>query len=294
MAQGEGILLQSGTNELEFVEFRVNEMSCGVNVAKVKEIIRKPEIVHDVVGKPSTIAGMISLRDKVLTVIDLAAVLGMESEAKADKILVLEFNKTTVGVMVSEVSRIYRRSWAEIDPPNAMASGAFVTGLVRMEDRIILMLDFERILAEYFEEGAIKELNGDEMEAAGVEGKKILVVDDSMFIRKQISTTLLGAGYDVETAINGEEAWEYIERSLAGGTFTVDAIITDVEMPKMDGLHLVTLIRGTPALENIPVFVFSSLASEDNIRKWDNLGINRILTKPDMPMLVHIVGEALA
>jgi two-component system chemotaxis response regulator CheV len=292
-----GILLESGTNELEIVEFCIDDgetpMYYGVNVAKVREIIQKPKL-RSIVNAPQSVAGMMTLRDKVLPVIDLGQILGQYPAKAADRIVVLEFNRVVIGVLVNSVSRIYRLSWEQIEAPQKVSGGSYITGLVKMDDRIILILDFERIIAEMYQEGAVKALDANELSAYDGTGKKILVADDSAFIRMQICTSLRGAGYTIEEATNGEEAWNYVESTLADGRFDIDAIITDVEMPQMDGLHLVTLIRGKEALAKLPVYVFSSLASDDNIKKWEKLAINGVLTKPDLPKLVDILGECLA
>jgi two-component system chemotaxis response regulator CheV len=297
MAEKNGILLESGTNELEIVEFCIDDgdtpMYYGVNVAKVREIIHKPKM-RSIVAAPRSVAGMITLRNKVLPVIDLAQILEQYPAKAADRIVVLEFNRVVIGVLVNAVSRIYRLSWEQIEAPQSIAAGSYITGLVKMDDRIILILDFERIIAEMYQEGAVTALDSQQLLAHDGTGKKILVADDSSFIRLQICLSLRGAGYTVEEATNGEEAWNYIDRTLSDGTFDIDAVITDVEMPKMDGLHLVTLIRGKEALTRLPVYVFSSLASDNNIKKWEKLAINGVLTKPDLPKLVNILGECLA
>ena len=299
MAEKNGILLESGTNELEIVEFCIDDgetpMYCGVNVAKVREIIQKPKL-RSVVSAPLSVAGMMTLRDKVLPVIDLGQILGLSSAKSAERIVVLEFNRIVIGVLVNSVSRIYRLSWEQIESPHSISSdsnitGPNITGLVKMDDKIILMLDFERIIAEMYQEGAVKAFNAQDILSHDGSGKKILVVDDSSFIRLQICSSLRGAGYTVEEATNGEEAWHYIDNTFSNGRFDIDAVITDVEMPKMDGLHLVTLIRGKEALSRLPVYVFSSLASDDNIKKWEKLAINGVLTKPDLPKLVSILGN---
>jgi len=297
MADKNGILLESGTNELEIVEFCIDDgetpMYYGVNVAKVREIILKPKLRSIVAAHPS-VAGMITLRNKILPVLDLGQILGQYPAKAADRIVVLEFNRVVIGVLVNSVSRIYRLSWEQIEAPHSVACGSYITGLVKMDDRIILILDFERIIAEMYHEGAVKAIDAQDLLAHDGAGRKILVADDSSFIRLQICLSLRGAGYTVQEATNGEEAWHYIENALSTGRFDIDAVITDVEMPKMDGLHLVTLIREKGALATLPVYVFSSLASDDNIKKWEKLSINGVLTKPDLPKLVDILGECLA
>jgi two-component system, chemotaxis family, chemotaxis protein CheV len=296
MAGNTNILLESGTNELEIVEFCVNDGDnisyYGVNVAKVREIIRTPKLTP-VLSSPEMVAGMMSLRNRIIPVIDLAKVLGWQPSVEPDKILVLEFNRVTVGILVNNVSRIFRLSWEQVVAPSRLSDGAYVTGLVKMEGRIILVLDFERIIAELCQCNALTPV--DESFSGESEGKPrtVLVVDDSTFIRNAITSNLRAAGYLVEEAINGEDAWSIISEKLTDDSFNFDAIITDIEMPRMDGLHLTSLIRGNERLRDIPLFIFSSLASEDNIRKWKNLGADGILTKPDMPNLVAIIGEVL-
>jgi two-component system, chemotaxis family, chemotaxis protein CheV len=291
------ILLQSDTNELEIVEFCIDEGTnqnyFGVNVAKVREIIRRPELTA-AVSSPPAVAGMMSLRDNVIPVIDLALVLSRNPVKEADRIVVLEFNQVTIGVLVNSVSRIYRLSWERVERPNRVCESAYITSLVKMEDRIILILDFERIIADLCESSAIKPVDNQILEESEVAGRKILVADDSSFIRNSICSTLQQAGYIVEEAVDGEEAWLLIEKKLTAGAFDIDVLITDIEMPKMDGLHLTSRIRKDGRLATLPIYIFSSLASDDNIRKWQSIGANGILTKPDLPRLVQIIGEELS
>jgi two-component system chemotaxis response regulator CheV len=306
------ILLESDTNELEIVEFRIDEVDwhgnmvpChyGVNVAKVREIIRLPQMSKIVNAKPG-VEGMIKLRDKVITVINLAKVLGKDTgDLQADRVVVLEFNNLMVGVLVHSVSRIYRISWKNVEPPSKSVHSEQVTGLVKMDDRIILVLDFEKIVAELCSESALKPIDDLIMLEGAAEcelraQKTILVADDSPFIRSTMCSALRGAGYVVEEAQNGAEAWDIIQSKLSlcaqdGSKFTkhTNLLITDVEMPQMDGLHLTSLVRRDVALNDLPVVIFSSLASEDNKRKWMGLGANHILTKPDLPNLVKVADE---
>jgi len=284
------ILLQSDTNELEIVEFCIDDGTeknfFGVNVAKVREIIRRPELTA-ALSAASAVAGMMCLREKVIPILDLAMVLGKNPDKAADRIVVLEFNRVTVGVLVNSVSRIYRLSWERVERPNRICESAYITSLVKMEDRIILILDFERIIADLSVSGKV-------LDECQVTGQRILVADDSSFIRSSICNTLQNAGYTVDEAVDGEEAWQMIENKLSAGVFDIDVLITDIEMPKMDGLHLTSRIRKDGRLANLPIYIFSSLASEDNKKKWQSIGANGILTKPDLPRLVQIIGEELA
>jgi two-component system, chemotaxis family, chemotaxis protein CheV len=297
MAEKSGILLESGTNELEIVEFSIDDGEntgyYGVNVAKVREIIQRPQL-RSIVAAPQAVAGMMMLRNKVLPVLDLGQILGQTAAKPAERIVVLEFNRIVIAVLVNAVSRIHRLSWEHIEAPTTVSAGSYITGLVKLEDRIILILDFERIIAEMYQGSGVIALDAEALLAHDGTGKKVLVADDSSFIRLQICNSLRGAGYTVQEATNGEEAWDYVSRTLSEGNFDIDVVITDVEMPKMDGLHLVSLMRGIPALAELPIFVFSSLASDDNIKKWEKLSINGVLSKPDLPKLVDILGECLA
>lgn len=306
------ILLESGTNELEIVEFRVDELAAngeivpcyyGVNVAKVREIIRRPKTWRIPNSHPA-VEGMMQLRDSVLAVINLSSVLEKNNrELAAERVVILEFNRMTVGILVHSVSSIYRISWQQVEPPNQAIGTGNVTGVVKMKDRIILILDFEKIVAEICGREALDRVEAEQMGEERVFDRsscRILVADDSRFIRNNICSSLRGAGYHVAEAENGSDAWETIslllERCRNEGvpyTREFNMLITDIEMPKMDGLHLTALVRKEEALRGLPVLIFSSLASEDNKRKWCDLGADAIVTKPDLPNLVQLADSLL-
>lgn len=304
------ILLESDTNELEIVEFRVDELDShgklipchyGVNVAKVREIIRLPQLTK-ALNTSDAVEGMIKLREKVIPVLNLSKILNKYTgELLSDRVIVLEFNNLMVGVLVHSVSRIYRISWKNVEAPSSAVYSDQVTGLVKMEDRIILVLDFEKIVAEFCSASALKPLSPEQLlDSSGNDrtNKTILVADDSPFIRGTMCSALRGAGYNVEEAVNGLEAWQKIQKHLQqcavdGVSFRsrIQLLITDVEMPQMDGLHLTSLVRKEEKLKDMPIIIFSSLASDDNIRKWHDLGAQQILTKPDLPNLVKFADE---
>lgn len=307
------ILLESDTNELEIVEFRVDELDphgnlvpChyGVNVAKVREIIRLPQLTK-ALNTSDAVEGMIKLREKVIPVLNLSKILNKYTgDLLADRVIVLEFNNLMVGVLVHSVSRIYRISWKNVEAPSSAVYSDQVTGLVKMDDRIILVLDFEKIVAEFCTSSALKPLEPEQLlEAPHLDrsSKTILVADDSPFIRGTMCSALRGAGYNVMEAVNGAEAWDKInaiqqlcvaENSVIRNKLQL--LITDVEMPQMDGLHLTSLVRKEHSVTDLPIIIFSSLASDDNIRKWHDLGAQKILTKPDLPNLVKYADEYTA
>lgn len=306
------ILLESGTNELEIVEFRIDELDrngevipCyyGVNVAKVREIIRRPE-TWKIPNSHPAIEGMMKLRDKVITVVNLARILGKAEEGlEAERVVILEFNRINVGILVHSVSSIYRISWENVEPPVKAINDANVTGVVKMADRIILILDFEKIIGEISQQESLHRIGKEQMtDALSLDRSKhrILVADDSRFIRNNICSSLRTAGYQVIEAENGAEAWEMISAAVeqcrqtgAPVSNELDLLITDIEMPKMDGLHLTALVRKESVLQDVPVLIFSSLASEDNKRKWRDLGANDIITKPDLPNLVKLADRLM-
>lgn len=295
------------------MEFRVDELDShgnlvpchyGVNVAKVREIIRLPKLTK-ALNTSDAVEGMIKLREKVIPILNLSKILNKYTgDLLSDRVIVLEFNNVMVGVLVHSVSRIYRISWKNVEAPSSAVYSDQVTGLVKMDDRIILVLDFEKIVAEFCASSALQPLAPEQLlEGAGIDrsSKSILVADDSPFIRHTMCSALRGAGYNVEEAVNGAEAWEKIQNKMQqcssdGVSFRsrMQLLITDVEMPQMDGLHLTSLVRKEDSLKDLPIIIFSSLASEDNIRKWHDLGAQQILTKPDLPNLVKYADEFTA
>lgn len=307
------ILLESDTNELEIVEFRVDELDnhgnllpChyGVNVAKVREIIRLPQVTK-ALNTSDSVEGMIKLREKVIPVLNLSKILNKYTgDMIADRVIVLEFNNLMVGVLVHSVSRIYRISWKNVEAPSSAVYSDQITGLVKMDDRIILVLDFEKIVAEFCSSSALRPLEPEQLlisEEHDRTSKTILVADDSPFIRSTMCSSLRGAGYNVVEAVNGAEAWDKIRNLIqrcddegVSLRSKLQLLITDVEMPQMDGLHLTSTVRKEKNQQELPIIIFSSLASEDNIRKWHDLGAQQILTKPDLPNLVKYADQYTA
>jgi len=299
-----GILLDAGTNELEVVEFQLNTPTSsgqtkvgyfGINVAKVKEIVMVPEILTIPMTHPA-VAGAINLRGQVITLINLAQWLGLPSTVtKKSRVIVTEFNGVVNGFIVDAITRIHRLSWEQVVPPPAdisLSLGDCLTSVVKIDERILLMLDFEAIIADI--NPAIR-LKGEAASAASSlsrETKTVWVVEDSSAIRRIIVGTLSDAGYQVKSAENGEVAWTMLEQAAAANTLP-DLLISDIEMPKMDGLHLLSRVKSTQSLRELPVIMFSSLGSDSNRDKAIKLGALDLIRKPDLPQLVEMVDRIL-
>ncbi|MEE8483705.1 MAG: chemotaxis protein, partial [Nitrospinota bacterium] len=268
----------------------------------VREIIRTPENFSDMPNAHPAIAGMINLRGKIIPVIDLPIWLNKgDPDLKRERVLITEFNNVTNGFMVHTASRIHRISWEKVESPSGIMNRAekeCVTGLLKFDDKIIMLLDFERIVSEISPGMSFtsKTIRAEKKR----NGKTVFVVEDSAFIRQQMVSILKAAGYRVFTAENGLEALnkltgiadDAMKKSIPIGRY-LNLIISDVEMPKMDGLHLTMKLKDNPILKDIPIVVFSSMVNLKNKKKWESLGAVDFIGKPDIERLVNIIDSQL-
>lgn len=295
------ILLETGTNELEIVEFYVNqdgyEAHYGLNVAKVVEIGRRqpvtamPEMRHK-----ALLGAFLHRNGRIVPLIDMARFLGSAPITNEDaKVIVTEFNGVCTGFLVSGVNRIYRLSWTDVEAPGQFLqnmSRSSVTGVVRLEERVIFLLDLEAIVAELHPAMALR-FDAADMAASDGKTYTILHVDDSSSIRSLLLNLLNKEGrFKVEQRVNGQEAWDYLQsvrnRCEAENRPISDflqGIITDIEMPAMDGLALCKRIKDDPVLKKLPVAIFSSMINESLARKCALVGADAQYTKPDLKAL---------
>lgn len=300
------ILLEAGTNEFEVLAFRLQDAWYGVNVAKVREVIRwvRP---HESPKRHPSVLGMFNLRGQVLGVVDLKKHLGLgitDSKDPSTRIIVTEFNGIRSGFAVDDVEQIHRISWNQVRPAPALdgldhadaPSASSCTGIVEMDGRLILMLDFESIAdAILFEERLHVEsvLNDTGIDRAS---KRVLLVEDSPFMRDLIRRIFRESGYDrAEVLENGLAAWERLTELYAeGGPADVDAIVSDIEMPQVDGLSLCRRIRAASGpMSKLPVVLFSSLISDDNKKKGEQVGADAQVPKPDLAGMVRLVDQVV-
>ncbi len=311
MEQPSGILLAAGTNELEIVEFYLDELlpegslyrgSYGINVAKVVEIVEEPQVTS-VPMAPAGMLGTFISRGKVIPLVDLAVRLDKRrpQETINPLAIVTEFNRTTVAFVVSGVNRIHRLAWERIEPAGSILSSfsSSVTGIVRVEDRNILILDMEKVLAELDPNLAIRD-EEDLPEGTASIQYRALIVDDSPSVRNILAKNLEKAGYTVEKANDGQDGWRWLQEIKAQSQRDrrpiqdyLHIVISDIEMPQMDGYSLCQSIKQDPVLQKLPVILFSSLINEKQIHKGRSVGADDQIAKPETKNLAQRAGELI-
>lgn len=297
------ILLETGTNELEILEFYIDipesedgpETRChfGVNVAKVMQVIESPELEHPESAEHPCFMGTIPLRNHILPVLDLAVWLGMERKAqKYDIVIVTEFSQTVSGFQVSGVTEIHRVGWQQVLSPDRFMSSfddSCIVGIVEREDRFIQLLDLESILAD-LDPTLGGDLGAPSMVAS--EAYAALVCDDSPTIRAMLHQSLDQANFRHSIVNNGEEALNALKQvKLASKqegrpvTDYVEIVISDIEMPLMDGFSLTKWIREDDDLKHLPVILYSSIITKELRHKGDSVGADEQISKPDLHLL---------
>ncbi len=290
------ILLENGTNELEILEFTLAGNSYGINVAKIREIITYQQVTPVPNSHPS-IEGIFMPRDTMITAIDLKNCLGRgESEPKG-LFIVTNFNKLDIAFHVEAVLGIHRISWSDIIKPDATISttdDSVSTGIIKKNDKLIIILDFEKIVTDINPETGLKVSEINELGPRTRSNVPILIAEDSPLLNKLIVDSLKKAGYDnlIHTE-NGQKAFDVIYQCKKDGTLKdhVRVIITDIEMPEMDGHRLTRLVKEDDATADIPVVIFSSLVNDEMRRKGEALGADAQLSKPEIGNLVRIVDQ---
>lgn len=295
-----GILLESGTNELEIVEFEVASNKFGINVIKVKEIIQPIPVTFIPHAHPH-VEGIIQLRGEVLPVVDMLKVLGIQNVQRSpqQKYIVAEFNKQRVVFHVDNVTQIHRISWEQIEKPSDMYQGGTsqVIGVIKQNDQMILLLDFERIMVDINPASSISVEAVKKLGKRDRSEKKILIAEDSPLLRKLLSDTMKEAGYvNTEFFENGRDAYNYLESLVTTGQDIaefIQLVVTDVEMPQMDGHHLTKKIKTNPDLQKLPVIIFSSLITDDLRHKGDEVGAEDQISKPEIAELILRVDQLI-
>ena len=292
-----GILLETGTNEFEIVEFSIGGVNYGINVAKVREVIQRTHVTAMPQAHPY-IDGLFTLRGKAIPLVNLPRCLNVTNGDEAKNIIVTEINNYDIGFLVENVSRIHRISWKDMEPSPEVGDQSRVVGIVKMPNRIVLLLDFETIIAEINPEinaklTTVADANAD-VRAVRADAH-VVVAEDSPMLRDLLVSTLHDSGYRfVRDFGNGQDAWEYLQ-GLASKDGDISShlsiVVSDVEMPKMDGHRLLKLVRHNDRLRNVPFVLFSSLISDEMRLKGEELGASAQISKPEIGQLIELLDK---
>ena len=284
----------AGTNKLEILLFTLGldtrsnrRENFGINVFKVREVMRTPQITR-APDMPPSVEGMVSLRGQLVPVVDLQKYAGIQTAAKTEIMIVTEYNGHIQGFLVEAVDTILRLDWSQMRVPPEMMSGqmaGLVTAVTELDDgRLIMMMDVEKILAESANYEDSMQFRG--IERQRLDGITVFFADDSQVARKQIMKTLDTMGGKYMYAINGKRAWEELQRLAKNAEEEgrvvrdyINVILTDVEMPEMDGYMLTKMIKSDARFQGIPVLMHSSLSGTSNIKLGQSVGVDEYVTK---------------
>ena len=293
------ILLESGTNELEILEFKIADNHYGINVAKIREIL----LYQPVTPLPKThpcIEGIFMPRDTMISVINLRKCLNLPENPDTDGLFIItNFNKLNTAFHVDEVLGIHRVSWKDIIKPDSTINAedtAVSTGVIKLQDKLVVILDFEKIVSDINPETGLKVSDMDNYQGRDRSSSPILIAEDSPLLSKLICECLRKAGYtNLIVNTNGQEAWDKLVEMTKNGTVLDDVhlIITDIEMPLMDGHRLTKLVKENDTMKKIPLIIFSSLINEEIRLKGESLGADAQLTKPEIGKLVSAVDDLI-
>ena len=294
------ILLESGTGELEVIEFIVNGNHYVINVVKVKEVIAMPSNGLTTLPDPKPeIAGLILCRDEILTLVDLKYILSKKAtKDPGSKVIVCEFNKIKVSFNIDDVVGVHRIKWSEIRKPDDLSENSLAVGNILLNGKVLIMLDFEKIVTDICPSVGISEDKLIEIDYKDRSDIKVVLADDSALIRRLLKETLTKAGFrNLRIFDDGKQALNYLEGLVEkhGENFRryAEILITDIEMPQLDGLTLTRKIKENEVLKKLPVIIFSSLITQELRHKGESVKADAQLSKPEVNELVDTVDKLL-
>ena len=295
--------LSDETSVLELMEFTMAGSSFGINVSKVTEIMRSCPITPMIKSHPC-IEGVYKPRGKIITVINLPRYMQLpeNEDTGKDMFMLTNFENVNAAFHVHTVEAMHRIKWSNVEKPSAIIYGGddgVITGTTKIGDKMITIIDFEKVLYDINPETGLQLSEVSMMGNRERSEKPIVIVEDSVFLKKMILQALEMAGYTNVTSFdNGQDAWEYLDKvkkeCMADRVpieRQVTIIITDIEMPRMDGHHLTKLVKSDDVLKKIPVLVFSSLIDEVQKTQGESIGVNAHLSKPQIGSLISTIDE---
>lgn len=293
------ILLESGTGEVEILHFKVGGQNYAINVVKVKELWDLKNLSKVPNAAPS-VMGVTLNRGEMITIVDLSYVLDGVPAKKTigSMILLCEFNNLKVGFAIDNVSRIYKIGWNKIVKADSVSDNPLVIGNIDLDGTIVMLLDFEKIVMDINPKSGINEGMVADVKKKDRSNYRVMVVDDSPTVRSVILETLTLAGVkNIKLYENGELAYKYLEDlvEVKKGAFKdeVNLVITDIEMPVLDGHALTRKIKEHRILRDMPVVIFSSLITESLRHKGESVGADAQMSKPEIQRLIEEIDKLL-
>ncbi|NOY66147.1 MAG: response regulator [Gammaproteobacteria bacterium] len=291
----------AGHNRMELLLFRLGgRQQFGINVFKVQEVIQCPPLTK-IPHSHNVVRGVANMRGKTISVMDLAEAIGMRRvESIEDSfIIITEYNRTTQGFLVSSVDRIINMKWDDImAPPKATGSASYLTAVTKVEDELVEIIDVEQIMSEI--SGTMVEVSDDVVDNTNnaivdASVKRILVADDSVVARNQVKRTLEQIGYETVLAKSGRDALDQLQAMAKEGPVSdqISLVISDIEMPEMDGYTLTTEVRKDPELKHLYIMLHTSLSGVFNNAMVERVGANKFIAKFNADELATGVMEAI-
>ncbi|WP_018877829.1 chemotaxis protein CheV [Thioalkalivibrio sp. ALE28] len=285
-----------GQNRMELLLFQLGgSQTFGINVFKVREVIPSPPL-RQIPGSMSVVRGVATLRGGTVPIIDLARAMGLRSAAGASdsgdqKVVVTEFNRSVQGFWVSAVDRIVNVNWQDVkSPPRGTGRESFLVAVTEIDNKLVEIIDVERVLSivNPLPTEVSESIRADATPAGG---SKVVIVDDSVVARKQIEGAIRGLGFEYEVFKDGQEALDFLEQKAGEGPVRdqIELVISDIEMPRMDGYTLTARIRDNPALKDLKVLLHSSLSGEFNTDMVKRAGADAFLSKFNPDELANAV-----
>jgi two-component system, chemotaxis family, chemotaxis protein CheV len=284
--------LKSGSNELRVLEYRVCNLSFGINILKVSKIVHDLNQFSKVPEAPDSVIGMFKDRDKLIPILDLARFLGLPrtTEASRQSVIVTEFFGMFTGFLVDRVEWIHHTDWDNLIDAEKVFRGVehkYTIGIIKpTEDRMVQLLDYETILLDLCPKLHVQAALT-ERDMSAFSGKKVLIAEDSPAVRAMLVDEMTASGFDVMETSDGERAWEEFQKQ------PFDLVISDVEMPQMDGLAFTLRIRQSERPDT-PVIVYSSIGDMGMKARAAYLKADAHITKLNLDKLLETAGKLLA
>jgi len=288
----------AGHNRFELLLFKlIGRQRFGINVFKVQEVIQCPPL-SQIPKSHSVICGVAHLRGKTIPVLDLSMAIGMPALERGDEsyVIVTEYNRTIQGFLVAAVDRIINIGWDQVKaPPSGAGKDSYLTAVTEVEGELIEVIDVEKVMKEVIggQESASEEIIDSEVSGTG---DHVLIVDDSSVARNQVKRVCTQVGIECTTLKDGQEAWDHLNELIDDGINISEhysMIISDVEMPRMDGYTLATKIKSHPEMKEVYLILHTSLSGVFNTSMVEKVGANKFLAKFDPDTLVQTIQNQL-